>query len=76
MRDNCHIFRRLGIQYVWINCLCTIQGDLEDWCHEEARMASIYANADFVVAATGYQSRGRASSIITTRSILELTFSP
>ncbi|KND92074.1 hypothetical protein TOPH_03546, partial [Tolypocladium ophioglossoides CBS 100239] len=52
MRDVIHVLRRLGILYVWIDCMCIIQDDKDDWRREAASMASIYANAELTVAAT------------------------
>jgi hypothetical protein len=35
--------RRLGLEYVWIDSLCIIQGSKSDWENESARMGSVYA---------------------------------
>lgn len=43
---------RLGLQYIWIDSLCIIQGDEEDWRKEAAAMASIYSNSSITIAAT------------------------
>jgi hypothetical protein len=32
---------RLGILYLWTDCLCTVQDDLADWESEAAQMGSI-----------------------------------
>lgn len=37
--------RSLGIQYLWIDSLCIVQDDLQDWEIEAARMGDIYENA-------------------------------
>ncbi|MCJ1324237.1 hypothetical protein MMC10_000899 [Thelotrema lepadinum] len=42
-----------GTCHVWIDSLCIVQDDREDWLRETANMDSIYANADLVIAATG-----------------------
>ncbi|KAK8108854.1 hypothetical protein PG984_014655 [Apiospora sp. TS-2023a] len=34
--------RTLGIQFVWIDALCIVQGDSDDWDRESAMMASVY----------------------------------
>lgn len=52
-RDAILITRRLGFQYVWIDSLCIVQGDAQDWAIEAAKMASVYANAFLVIAASG-----------------------
>lgn len=52
-QDAVSITRRLGIRYVWIDSLCIVQDDKNDWEIEAAKMASIYDGADLVLAATG-----------------------
>ena len=37
--------RRLGVQYVWIDSLCIIQNDNEDWKRESKNMGNSYYNA-------------------------------
>jgi len=50
--------RRMQINYLWIDALCIIQDDPEDWQTEAARMGDIYANAFFTISAmTGSNSR-------------------
>jgi hypothetical protein len=43
-RDAAVISKSLGIQYLWIDSLCIIQGegDLLDWFHESALMHKVY----------------------------------
>ncbi|KAK4164312.1 heterokaryon incompatibility protein-domain-containing protein [Cladorrhinum sp. PSN259] len=52
-RDAVTLTRFLGIRYLWIDSLCIIQDDLEDWEVESSRMAAIYANAALTIAAGG-----------------------
>ncbi|KAM0254379.1 hypothetical protein ACHAQJ_006848 [Trichoderma viride] len=52
MQDVVSVLRRLGIEYVWIDCLCIVQNDKEDWKREAALMASIYSHAELTVAAS------------------------
>ncbi|KAL7815224.1 heterokaryon incompatibility domain-containing protein [Trichoderma gracile] len=52
MQDVVLVLRRLGIDYVWIDSLCIIQDDKEDWKREAAKMALIYTNAELTVAAS------------------------
>jgi hypothetical protein len=44
--------RRLGIKHIWIDSLCILQDDEQDWALESAKMASIYSNAYLTLAAT------------------------
>jgi len=52
-QDAITITRRLGLRYLWIDSLCIIQGDADDWISESVKMASVYAKALVVIAATG-----------------------
>lgn len=44
--------RRSGIRYLWIDSLCIIQNDADDWFREAGRMATTYENAAITLAAT------------------------
>jgi hypothetical protein len=44
--------RGLGLKYLWVDSICIIQDDQEDWAREASKMAEIYANAHVVLAAT------------------------
>ncbi|KAK3361113.1 HET domain protein [Lasiosphaeria ovina] len=50
-RDAIIFTRRLGIRYLWIDSLCIIQHDGDDWQREVGRMASVYENATLTLAA-------------------------
>lgn len=51
LRDSVEITRRLGYEWIWIDALCILQGDLDDWTHESVLMASVYGNAVFTISA-------------------------
>ncbi|KAH0437150.1 heterokaryon incompatibility protein [Colletotrichum camelliae] len=42
---------QLGIRYIWIDSLCIVQDDAQDWAGEASRMASVYANAHLTISA-------------------------
>ncbi|KAK1991929.1 heterokaryon incompatibility protein [Colletotrichum falcatum] len=50
LRDAVTIARHLGIQYLWIDALCIIQGDPDDWAREAGRMCEVYSNATVTLA--------------------------
>jgi hypothetical protein len=53
-RDAVTLARAVDIQYIWIDALCIIQDDPQDWQAESSRMAEIFSNAYLtVIAATG-----------------------
>jgi len=45
------VTRDLGIKYLWIDALCIIQDDQDDWQQESCNMAAIYRDAYFVIGA-------------------------
>ncbi|KAL2757322.1 hypothetical protein ACRALDRAFT_1079589 [Sodiomyces alcalophilus JCM 7366] len=50
-QDAITFTRSLGIRYLWIDSLCIVQDDQDDWRREGAKMASIYSNAHLALAA-------------------------
>ncbi|RGP70098.1 heterokaryon incompatibility [Fusarium sporotrichioides] len=58
--------RTLGYRYIWIDALCIIQDDPDDWDKEASRMKDVYSNAELTLsslAASGchehlFHSRG------------------
>ncbi|KAL2875632.1 hypothetical protein SGCOL_009093 [Colletotrichum sp. CLE4] len=51
-QDAIGLTRKLGIRYIWIDSLCIIQDDKEDWRAEAARMASIFQGAHVTISGT------------------------
>ncbi|KAI1389512.1 HET-domain-containing protein [Hypoxylon trugodes] len=50
-KDAVNVTRRLSMCYLWIDALCIIQGDQEDWESESGQMENVYGNAELVLAA-------------------------
>ncbi|KAJ4993159.1 hypothetical protein SVAN01_01511 [Stagonosporopsis vannaccii] len=48
--------KKLGLKYLWIDSLCIVQDDQDDWRHEASLMASIYENAVVTLGATASAS--------------------
>lgn len=46
------VTRSLGLRYLWIDSLCIIQDDEEDWERQSGHMASIYSYSYLTIAAT------------------------
>lgn len=55
-QDAVYITRQLNIRYLWIDSLCIVQDDEDDWEIESAKMASVYQNAYVTIAATASAS--------------------
>jgi hypothetical protein len=51
-QDAIQVTRLLGIWYIWIDALCIVQDDYEDWERQAGRMATIYQNSFITIAAT------------------------
>lgn len=45
IQDAITFAEKIGLQYLWIDRLCIIQGDGVDWQDESARMHEVYCNA-------------------------------
>ncbi|KAL3424120.1 hypothetical protein PVAG01_03401 [Phlyctema vagabunda] len=50
-RDAIVAARNLGFQYLWIDSMCVIQEDEEDWQHEASNMSHVYSNSSLNLAA-------------------------
>ncbi|KAH6676771.1 heterokaryon incompatibility protein-domain-containing protein, partial [Halenospora varia] len=57
-RNAVEITRRLKIRYLWIDSLCIIQDDAEDWAHESSMMGHVYHNAFLVIVAAAAENSG------------------
>ncbi|KAE8372075.1 hypothetical protein BDV26DRAFT_298206 [Aspergillus bertholletiae] len=44
-REAIKFTRGIGLQYIWIDALCILQDDADDWARESEKMADIYRNA-------------------------------
>lgn len=51
VQDAATICLRLGIRYLWVDALCIIQDDAEDWKAESARMGDIFSRSHITLAA-------------------------
>ncbi|KAH6957788.1 heterokaryon incompatibility protein-domain-containing protein [Ilyonectria sp. MPI-CAGE-AT-0026] len=54
-QDAVLLARALGIRYLWIDSLCIIQDDKNDWKSESNKMGAIYQNAAITFAAADAQ---------------------
>lgn len=70
LRDAMLLTKELGIRYIWIDALCIIQDDRDDWSHTAPLMDRIYGNGtiNFCAAAGHDTSRGLPGCPTTVRS--------
>jgi hypothetical protein len=50
-RDAVVVARKLAVRYVWIDALCIVQDDANDWLEQSAIMGNIHVNAICTLAA-------------------------
>ncbi|GAB1320913.1 Heterokaryon incompatibility domain-containing protein [Madurella fahalii] len=55
-QDAAHFARRLGIRYLWIDSVCIIQRDVDDWLRESSKMYGVYGHAYLTLAAAHAQN--------------------
>jgi hypothetical protein len=51
-QDAITLTRAFGIRYLWIDALCILQDNVEDWERESAKMTRIYSDSFLTFAAT------------------------
>ncbi|KAF2184993.1 HET-domain-containing protein, partial [Zopfia rhizophila CBS 207.26] len=49
-QDAITLTRLLELKFLWIDSLCTMQDDLDEWAVESSNMSRIYANATLTIA--------------------------
>lgn len=69
-KDAVTITRRLGLQYLWIDSLCILQGVNGDFAEESVRMANVFSCAYCVISASS--AVGTNSQVLTERRPLEI----
>ncbi|KEZ41640.1 hypothetical protein SAPIO_CDS6954 [Scedosporium apiospermum] len=50
--DAVHLTRLLGFRYLWVDSLCIVQDDHDDWQREAARMCDVYRLAYLTITAS------------------------
>lgn len=68
-QDCIFIARQLEIQYVWIDSICIIQDDNEDWKREAKTMGLVYEKAYLVISAS--ESPGDHAGFLTPNPEIE-----
>ncbi|KAH8651534.1 heterokaryon incompatibility protein-domain-containing protein [Tricladium varicosporioides] len=58
IQDAARITLWFGIEYLWVDALCIIQDDLEDWHRESQLMCEVYQNSTLTISAIGAKSSG------------------
>jgi len=56
IQDAATVCKMLGVRYLWVDALCIIQGDLQDWERESTEMGNIFRNAYLTIGAAAIDS--------------------
>lgn len=51
LKDAIIVTKRLNFRYLWIDALCIIQGDEEDWAEQAVAMTEIYQGSTLTISA-------------------------
>ncbi|KAK4574974.1 hypothetical protein LTR86_000824 [Recurvomyces mirabilis] len=51
-KDAINFCRKIGVRYLWIDSLCIVQDDAEDWAREATKMGEYYGGCRVCIAAT------------------------
>lgn len=51
IRDAVTLTRGCGLRYIWVDSVCIIQENTDDWLAEAHQMHEVYANAHFTLCA-------------------------
>jgi hypothetical protein len=52
-KDAIEVARELGLAYIWIDSLCIVQDDPDDWIQESELMSDVYSGSCLNIAASG-----------------------
>ncbi|ETS76486.1 hypothetical protein PFICI_11873 [Pestalotiopsis fici W106-1] len=54
--DAVKVTRELGLHHIWIDSLCILQGDVQDWKSEAGKMGAVYEFAEIVLVAAAAEN--------------------
>ncbi|KAF3760831.1 HET-domain-containing protein, partial [Cryphonectria parasitica EP155] len=50
LQDVVRLTRKVGFRYLWIDALCIIQDDYDDWLREASKMKAVYSQAFLTIS--------------------------
>ncbi|KAF1975236.1 HET-domain-containing protein, partial [Bimuria novae-zelandiae CBS 107.79] len=71
IEDAITVVRRMGGHFLWVDSLCIIQDDLDDWAREAATMCDVYQNSYLTIVALG--AHGATDGLFARRDPLAVT---
>jgi Heterokaryon incompatibility protein (HET) len=51
LRDAFQTTRSIGLEYLWVDSMCIVQDDPDDWVRESATMSKVYGHSTCTIAA-------------------------
>jgi hypothetical protein len=72
-QDAVQACQKLNIRYIWIDSLCIVQDDKEDWVRESAQMCDIYRLAHLTISAA-HASGGDVGCFVKRDGLVSLPF--
>jgi hypothetical protein len=66
-QDAIHLAQVFGIRFIWIDSLCIVRDDIDDWRLQSDQMASVYGGAYLTIAAD--RSRDSAAGFLGSREL-------
>jgi hypothetical protein len=68
-RDAVQVTRAIGLRYLWIDSLCIIQDDQQDWEREAGKMGEVYRNSYVTIVAA--RAAGDAEGFLSDRTRMQ-----
>ena len=59
IKDAIILCRELEVNYLWVDALCIIQGNADDWTREAAQMCNVYSNAILTISVDNAEGSSR-----------------
>ncbi|KAH7174175.1 heterokaryon incompatibility protein-domain-containing protein [Fusarium flagelliforme] len=56
IQDAAIVCKLIGVRYLWVDALCIIQGDIQDWERESTTMGKIFRSAYLTIGAATIES--------------------
>ncbi|KAH7089648.1 heterokaryon incompatibility protein-domain-containing protein [Paraphoma chrysanthemicola] len=83
IKDAICVTRGLGLQYLWVDCLCIIQDDDDDVAWEISNMASVFLGATVTISASsakasteGFLDPGKRACVELNSNVLRFSICP
>lgn len=73
-QDAIYVVKKLGIRYIWIDALCIVQDDQDDWETESVAMCDVFAHSEVTICAAKCSSPEEHFLLSPTDELLSVHF--